>query len=85
MGAVRKTITLTDSQDRWIKAQITAGHYKNDSEYIRELVRLDRQRHAETEALRVAIQEGLDSGPSDKTVSSIMQDVEARLRRDGQP
>ncbi len=84
MGAIRKTITLTDLQDRWIKAQISAGHYTNDSEYIRDLIRRDRQRHAETETLRVAIQEGLDSGPSDKTVSSIMQEVEARLRRDGQ-
>lgn len=84
MGAIRKTITLTGLQDRWIKAQISAGHYTNDSEYIRDLIRRDRQRHAETETLRVAIQEGLDSGPSDKTVSSIMQEVEARLRRDGQ-
>jgi len=84
MGAIRKTITLTDLQDRWIKAQISAGHYTNDSEYIRDLIRRDRQRHAETETLTVAIQEGLDSGPSDKTVSSIMQEVEARLRRDGQ-
>lgn len=87
MGAVRKTITLTDSQDRWIKAQISAGHYTNESEYIRDLIRRDRQRHAvtETETLRAAIQEGLHGGPSDKTVSSIMQEVEARLRRDGQP
>ena len=84
MGAVRKTITLTDLQDRWIKTQVSAGHYTNDSEYIRDLIRRDRQWHAETETLRVAIQEGLDSGPSDKTVSSIMQELEARVRRDGQ-
>jgi antitoxin ParD1/3/4 len=35
MKIVRKTITLTDQQDSWIKAQIDAGHYTNDSEYIR--------------------------------------------------
>jgi hypothetical protein len=33
MGTVRKTVTLTDKQDAWIKAQIDAGHYTNDSEY----------------------------------------------------
>jgi antitoxin ParD1/3/4 len=33
MGTVRKTITVTDQQDNWIKAQIEAGHYTNDSEY----------------------------------------------------
>ena len=30
MGTVRKTITLTDLHDRWIKAQIAAGHFTND-------------------------------------------------------
>ena len=83
MGAIRRTITLTALQDRWIKAQISAGHYTSDSEYIQDLIRRDRQGHAEAETLRVAIQEGLESGPSDKTVASIMQEVEARLRRDG--
>ena len=83
MGAIRKTITLTDLQDRWIKAQISAGHYTNDSEYVRDLIRRDRQRHIEAETLKMAIEEGLESGPSDKTVASIMEEAEARLRTDG--
>lgn len=83
MGTVRKTITLTELQDQWIKAQIAAGHFTNDSEYIRDLIRRDHERRAEFEALRTAVQEGLDSGPSEKTVPSIMEEVEERLRRDG--
>jgi|GEM_PF-455190 putative addiction module CopG family antidote len=47
MAAVRKTITLTDMQDSWIKAQIDAGHYTNDSEYIRDLIRREHERSAE--------------------------------------
>ena len=82
MGTVRKTITLTDLQDGWIKAQIVAGRFTNDSEYIRDLIRRDQERSAEFEALRTAVQEGLDSGPSEKTVPSIMKEVEARLRSD---
>jgi antitoxin ParD1/3/4 len=35
MATVRKTITLTDHQDHWIKAQVAGGQYTNDSEYIR--------------------------------------------------
>lgn len=42
MGTVRKTITLTDQQDKWIKAHITAGHYTNDSECIRDLIRREQ-------------------------------------------
>ena len=83
MGAVRKTITPTNLHDRWIKARIAAGHFTNDSEYIRDLIRRDRERSSEYEALKAAVQEGLDSGPSEKSVPSIMEEVEARLRSDG--
>ena len=62
MGTVRKTITLTDKQDSWIKAQVDAGHYTNDSEYIRDLIRREQERSAEIEAIRVALIEGEASG-----------------------
>lgn len=83
MGTTRKTITLTDKQDQWIKAQIAAGEYTNDSEYIRNLVRRDQEENAKFQALKLAIQEGLNSGVSDKSVTDIMEEVEARLRADG--
>jgi len=83
MGTTRKTITLTDKQDRWIKAQIAAGEYTNDSEYIRDLVRRDQEENAKFQALKQAIQEGLNSGVSDKSVTDVMEEVEARLKADG--
>jgi len=83
MRTVRKTITLTDKQDEWIKAQIASGDFTNDSEYIRDLVRRDQEQNAKFQALKQAVQEGLDSGESDKTVTDIMEEVEARLRADG--
>lgn len=62
MATVRKTITLTDKQDEWIKAQIAAGHYTNDSEYIRDLIRREQERSAEVDAIRAALVEGESSG-----------------------
>lgn len=62
MGTVRKTITLTENQDAWIKAQIEAGRYTNDSEYIRDLIRREQERGAETEAIRAALIDGETSG-----------------------
>lgn len=82
MGTTRKTITITEQQDQWIKAQIDAGGFTNDSEYIRDLIRRD-QESAKFQALKDAIQEGLDSGLSDRTVPQIMEEVEARLRTNG--
>jgi len=59
MGTTRETITLTDKQDQWIKAQIAAGEYTNDSEYIRDLVRRDQEENTKFLALKQATQEGV--------------------------
>ncbi len=85
MSTVRKTISLTAQQDQWVKAQIAAGHFTNDSEYIRDLIRRDRERKDSFFALRAAIQEGLESGISDRSIPQIMEEAEARFRRDGNP
>ncbi len=64
MGTVRKTITLTEKQDAWIKAQIAAGEFTNDSEYIRHLIRRDQQAQERLASLRQALLEGESSGKS---------------------
>lgn len=78
MGTTRKTITLTDKQDQWIKSRIAAGEYTNDSEYIRDLVRRDQEQNTKFRALKAAIQEGLDSGISDKKLRDVWEEAEAR-------
>jgi antitoxin ParD1/3/4 len=78
---VRKTITVTDKQDEWIKARIAGGDYTNDSEYFRDLIRRDQQQNDKLVALRQAILEGLDSGVSDATVDEIWTAAEARARK----
>ena len=62
MGTKRKTITITDNQDNWIKSQITAGGFTNDSEYIRDLIRRDQTSQADIEVIRAALIEGEESG-----------------------
>ena len=62
MSTTRKTITVTDQQDAWIKAQIESGDFTNDSEYIRDLIRRDQARQAELEVLRVELIKGEESG-----------------------
>ena len=62
MSTKRKTITVTDQQDNWIKAQIAAGAFTNDSEYIRDLIRRDQASQADIDAIRAALIEGEESG-----------------------
>ena len=66
MGTTRKTITVTDQQDEWIKAQIAAGGFTNDSEYVRDLIRRDQARNAEMEAVRAELIRGEASGDAQR-------------------
>ena len=59
MGTIRKTITVTDREDSWIKTRVASGRFADDSEYIRDLIRRDQ---AEIEAIRAALIEGEKSG-----------------------
>jgi len=78
MATVRKTITLSESQDAWIKSQIARGAFTNDSEYIRDLVKRDQSQEDRLATLRAAIAEGLDSGTSDKSLDDIWSAAEDR-------
>jgi len=62
MATVRKTITVTDTQDAWITAQVRAGRFTNDSELIRDLIRREQERAMQIEAVRQALIEGERSG-----------------------
>jgi len=62
MSTTRKTITVTDQQDTWIKMQVAGGRFTNDSEYIRDLIRRDQESSAEIEAIQAALIEGEQSG-----------------------
>ncbi|WP_091954079.1 type II toxin-antitoxin system ParD family antitoxin [Polaribacter sp. Hel1_33_78] len=83
MATVRKTVTFTEQQDKWIKAQIEAGEYTNDSEYLRNFVRQDQASNAKYLSLKSKIMEGLESCISNQSLPEIMKEVEIRMRKDG--
>jgi antitoxin ParD1/3/4 len=56
------SFTLTDQKDSLTKSQIEAGHYTNDREYTRDLIRREQERSAEIDAIRAALIEGAASG-----------------------
>lgn len=83
MATVRKTITLTDQQNDWVKAQITSGGFTNDSEYFRDLIRRDQERNAGMEQLRAALMAGEQSGISERMPDDIRLAARERLKADG--
>jgi antitoxin ParD1/3/4 len=86
MTMVKKSITVTDQQDQWIKAQIEGGHYGNESEVVRELIRerqLREQRAThEIETLRARLIQAEESGFTAQTPEQILADIKRGLGRD---
>ena len=78
MGVVRKSITFTVQQDDWIKKQIEKGDFTNDSEYIRHLVRTHQKSQQDLIELEMALEKGLASGESAKSVEAIWNEAELR-------
>jgi antitoxin ParD1/3/4 len=82
MVMVKKSISVTDQQDGWIKAQIETGRFGNESEVVRELIRerqiREQETPAEIAAIRAALIEGEKNGFTDRSVDEIWH--EARLR-----
>ena len=77
MPMVKKSISVTDRQDEWIKAQIATGHFGNESEVVRELIRerqiREQETPAEIEAIRAALIEGEHRGFRHSSVAEIWE------------
>ena len=78
MSMQRKTITVTEQQDLWIKSQVDSGQYGNDSEYLRELIRHDQEYTHKVDLLRFALIEGEKSGTSSRTMADVLSDAKER-------
>ena len=78
MAMTRKTITITDQMNDWVKGQVESGKYGNDSEYFRDLIRQDQSREDSLDCLRALLVEGELSGISDRSVTEIWDEAEER-------
>lgn len=86
MAMVKKSITITDQQDGWIKAQIEMGHYGNESEVVRELIRERQLREQESsrviDAIRAKLMQAEESGFTEQNPAEILKEIKNGLGRD---
>jgi antitoxin ParD1/3/4 len=84
MAMVKKSITVTDQQDNWIKAQIETGHFGNESEVVRELIRERQMREQEAlslEAIRNKLIKAEENGFTHQTSEEILREIKNGLGR----
>ena len=56
------TISVPEAMKAWIDEQASAGPYDDASDYLRQLVRRDREREEKIAAMQRHVTEGLESG-----------------------
>lgn len=76
----RKTITLTDQQDSWIKSQVELGDFGNDSEFISSLLRKEMLRNEAESELSQMIDDAEKSGLSEKTSKMVWDSVVSSMK-----
>ena len=78
MAMAQMNISLPDGLKSWIEARVAEGRYSSSSDYVRDLVRREQEAEEKLRILRAAIEEGLASGISDRTIEDIIADGRAR-------
>lgn len=85
MSMVKKSISVTEQQEQWVKEQIAGGHFGNESEVIRDLIRERQAKEQETteeiRAIRKALIEGEKSGFVDQNIDEIWNEARQRHRK----
>ena len=64
-------VSLPDPMKQWVEAQKDAGSYSNASDYVRDLIRKDQERQAKIAAMQSLVDEALESGKSELSMSEI--------------
>ncbi|MBP2277560.1 type II toxin-antitoxin system ParD family antitoxin, partial [Pseudomonas sp. FW305-BF6] len=71
-------ISVPDALKQWAEKRVAAGSYANTSEYLRDLMRRDRDAASELEWLQAEIDKGIASGIDPRPVEQIFADLKAK-------
>jgi len=52
MSMIKKSITVTDTQNEWMQSQLKSGEYASDSELLRDLIRKEQRRNEDINVIR---------------------------------
>ena len=77
------TISLPDPMKEWVETQIRTGDYASSSDYVRDLIRKDREQRDRLNALRAMIDDAEASGISPRSVDEVFAEARAIAKNRG--
>jgi antitoxin ParD1/3/4 len=83
MPMVKRTYSITETLDQYIKDRVGSGKYASDSEYLRELIRRDHDENKEIAYIRSKLIKAERSGFTDKNKDQILAEIKERAKTNG--
>ena len=75
----RKSISLTKTNDEWLKSQVSNNEYSSKSELINDLIRQARKQQVEIDWIRAKLERAESSGFTDETKEEILAQSKALI------
>jgi len=84
---IRQSISITERNKKWLQAQVESGHFGNESEVIRDLIRERessmRQSAEEIKWLRAKLAKSIEGGISMTDPEELLPLFKARMKKNG--
>jgi antitoxin ParD1/3/4 len=77
MPMVKKTYSITETLNHYVKERVESGEYATDSEYLRELIRRDQSDNQEIAYIRARLIKAEESGFTDQTKEEMLADFKS--------
>lgn len=83
MALVKTTLSLTTQDRQWIDGMIENGEFVSSSEYVRSLIRKDKNQRCQIDAIRAKLIKAEQGGFVNQAADEILQDIKNEARSNG--
>lgn len=75
----RQSISLTEPNDEWLKAQIESKEYSSKSELVNDLIRQARMQQREIDLIKLKLEKAENSGFTSMSQKEILAESKALM------
>ncbi len=80
MPMVKKTYSITETLDQYVGQRIKSGEYATDSEYVRDLIRRDKEENREIAYIRSKLSKAEQSGFINQSMDEMLEEFKAEMQ-----
>lgn len=75
----RQSISFTEPNDKWLKAQVNSKEYSSKSEIVNDLIRQARQQQQQIDLVRMKLEKAENSGFTNDNKDQILAESKSLL------